>query len=196
MQRVARKTSLALALTGLLVAGIGAIPAHASTFLAMDIPQLVTNSDSVVQGRVLKLDSHWDAEGRVIVTDVLLQVEEAVAGATAGEIWVRTFGGQVGDYIVEAIGFPRFEEGERVLLFLNQRHGVDDTIRVTGFQLGHYRIVERNGEEFAVPTLEEGVSLITKSGQAAIAPQVRSLAQLKSEISLFARRAPRPRPSN
>lgn len=195
MKRLVHRTSFAVALTGLVLVGLGATAANASTFLALDVPELVQRSDWVVQGEVLELNSHWDDEGRVIVTDVLLGVKDSVIGKIEGPVWVRTFGGTVGDYTVEAIGFPRFAMGDQVLLFLNQREGLDNTIRVTGHQLGHYRIVERGGQKIAVPTLEAGVSLITESGQAAIAPREVPLSQLKGEVQLLTRRGG-VRPSN
>lgn len=186
MRRLAHRTFLAIAVAGLMAA-VGAVPAEGSTFLGMDVPQLVAKSEVVVQGRVIQLESRWDREGRVIVTDALVEVEESVFGASEGQVWVRTFGGTVGDYTVEAIGFPRFDPEERVLLFL-ERRGREDMLHVTGYQLGHYRIVERQGREFAVPTLEQGVNLITKSGQAAVAPREASLDQFKSEIRVLASR--------
>lgn len=176
----------------LLGIGLFAIPATASTFIALDLESLVTRSDAVVQGEVVQVDSFWDAEGRVIVTEARVVIEETITGESAKEITVKTFGGTVGDYTVEAVGFPRFAAGDRVVLFVNQRHGADDSIRVTGYQQGHYRIKAQQGVEMAVPTLDQGANLVVFKGQSAAAPEAQTLEQLKSEITRVAYRLSQP----
>ena len=61
-----------MSLVGLLLA---AVPAAASTFLAMTQHELVAQSDAVVQGKVLKVSSFWSPSGRVIMSEALVQVE-------------------------------------------------------------------------------------------------------------------------
>jgi hypothetical protein len=70
----------------------------------------------------------------------------------------------VNGFTVDAIGFPEFKVGERVLLFLEP-----DTeagrLRVNGYQQGLYRIVQRpDGIETAVPSLDHGAQLLSLSG--------------------------------
>src|SRR4051794_613685 len=107
-----------------------AVPAAASTFLAMTQHELIAQSDAVVQGRVLKVSSFWSPSGRVIMSEALVQVEEKVRGNAPSVVKVRTFGGTVGGYTVEAHGFPKFAVDERVVLFLQN---ADDTAEVTGY---------------------------------------------------------------
>lgn len=188
MRRLIEEAPLAVALSCLILVSLGVAPASASTFIALDMEGMVERSDAVVQGQVIEMKSFWDEEGRIIITEALVAVEEAIAGESDALVWVRTFGGQVGDFHVEAIGFPSFEVGERVVLFLNQRHGVDRSIRVTGYQQGHYRIIEKQGVEIAVPAVEKGVNLLSEKGQAAAPPQALKLDELKSEVDRLSRR--------
>lgn len=171
----------------LLLALVAAAPAVASTFLAMDRTSLVRQADAVIQGRVLKVESFWEPTGTVIVTEAMVQVEEVVVGRTPTVVRVKTIGGEVGGYVIDAHGFPTFTADERVLLFLEEDG--EDTLRVTGYQLGQYRLVAgEGGVELAVPALDEGARLLTADGKLAPAPAAQPLAELKNQIRAEARR--------
>lgn len=171
----------------LLLALVAAAPAVASTFLAMDRTSLVREADAVIQGRVLKVESFWEPTGTVIVTEAMVQVEEEVVGRTPTVVRVKTFGGEVNGFFVDAHGFPTFAADERVLLFLEEDG--EDTLRVTGYQQGQYRLVPgADGAELAVPAVDEGASLLTADGKRAPAPEAQPLAELKDQIRAEARR--------
>lgn len=175
-----------LVLLALLVA---AATASASTFLAMPPRQLVAESHAVVQGEVLKVNSFWEPEGRVIVSEAMLRVTDTVVGSAPGVVILRTHGGDVNGFRVVAEGFPSFEVGSRVLLFL--RHQDDGTSEVTGYRLGQYRIVtDRAGVERAVPTLEQGVRLLSADGRLAARPATVELETFKEQIRALDRRTP------
>lgn len=171
---------IALGLVGLAL--VAALPAAASTFLALDDQQLVEGSRAVVEGKVLSVESFWNAEGTAILTEAVVEVDDLIAGESPAVVRVRTFGGQVGNYVIEAHGFPRFEEGERLLLFLNEEKA-DRSIRVTGYQQGQFRIrTDEKGHEMAVPAVDEGFRMFYADGRKAKAPEARSLEAFKSEI--------------
>ncbi len=161
-------------------------PAMASTFLAMNPDELVAKSEAVVEGTVLKVDSFWEKSGRVIVSEAVIEVADTITGKSVERVTVRTFGGEVDGYVVEASGFPRFQTGERVVLFLH-RDSNDKSVRVTGYQLGHYRVVERGGTKPAMPTFE-GARLLSKSGGEVAAPEALPLSELKQNIEDSARK--------
>ncbi len=62
------------------IACLVALPASASTFVAMTPHELVAQADAVIQGRVADLRSFWSESGRIIVTEALIDVEEALVG--------------------------------------------------------------------------------------------------------------------
>lgn len=168
-----------LCLVGALVCALAAVPVGASTFVAMDGAELVGQSDAVVVGEVLYTYSYWNAEGTMIFTDAVVHVRESVIGNLSGLVTVRTPGGTVADYRVEAHGFPAFGKGQAQFLFLH-RNG--DQMEITGFQQGQYRIVTRSdGAEIAVPALK-GVRLLTATGQAAPMPRALPLETLKASV--------------
>lgn len=179
-------------LVGALFCALAAAPLGASTFVAMSDGALVSQSDAVVVGEVLYTYSYWNSEGTMIFTDAVVHVRESITGTASGLVSVRTPGGTVADYRVEAHGFPVFGAGERMVLFLHR--GADGLSEVTGFQQGQYRLVTRSdGTEVAVPAMK-GVRLLTASGEPAPRPRALPLETLKADVralSATVDRAPR-----
>jgi hypothetical protein len=172
---------------------LAAIPAMASTFLAISQDELIAQSDAVVQGRVLKVNSFWSPSGRVIMSEALVRVEDTVKGTAPSVVIVRTFGGTVGSYTVEAHGFPKFAANDHVLLFLQN---AGETAEVTAYRQGQYRIVrDKAGVEIAVPTVEGG-SLITRDGRPAPAAKAVRLDTFKNMIRAAAEKPVSARPAN
>lgn len=158
-----------------------AVPAGASTFLALSQEELAEQADAVVLGKVLTVDSYWNAEGTLIVTEAVVEVQEKVLGETPEHVRLLTFGGEVADYKIEAHGFPTFEKGERLLVYLEPAQ--NGFRRVLGYQQGQYRIrKDKQGTDVAVPALDLGAHVILKDGTAAPAPRTLALDQLKSQI--------------
>lgn len=179
MKRLVSMALLLLVLVG--------IQAGASTFLAMSQRDLIQASQAVVQGQVLKVNSFWEPSGRIIVTEALVKVDEAIVGKSPSVVIVRTFGGTVGGYTVEAHGFPTFQKNDRVLLFLEpEQNGLN---RVTGYQQGQFRLVRNKaGQEIAVPAMELGTRVITRDGRSIAAPRPIALDTLKGQIRAEAAR--------
>ncbi|MCP4662257.1 MAG: hypothetical protein GY856_43195, partial [bacterium] len=113
-------------------------PATASVFLKMDQSELITKAAAIVDGRVIQVESFWNDEHTAIHTHVVIAIDDLVAGDAPATVVLRTPGGQVDDYVIEAVGCPQFEEGQRALLFLTPDRG--EAYRVLGYQQGHYMI--------------------------------------------------------
>ena len=162
-----------------------ALPAAASTFLAMDQRALVRASDAVVRGQVTDVRSFWNEEATAIITEASVKVDETFAGTAPGVVVVRTFGGQVGPVYIEAHGFPTFRKGQHLVLYLA---GAGDVAEVVGYQQGQYRIVTRksDGAKVAVPTVDSGASLIHADGRAAARPRAVALDTLRAEVKAVA----------
>lgn len=173
-----KKLILSLALAALVVA---ALPATASTFVAMDRAEMARTSDAVVVGEVTAVHSSWNEDATAIITEAFVKVDETIAGQAPGVVIVRTFGGQVGAVMIEAHGFPKFAEGQRVVLFLE---GADNVARVVGYQQGQYRVIRRHsdGVEVAVPTVDHGANLLHRDGTPAAAPRALTMNALRDEV--------------
>jgi hypothetical protein len=165
----------------LIVAALLSASVAASTFLKMSQAELLAVSSAVVEGKVLTVDAFWNDDRTLIYSEALIEVSDWIVGDAPGLVRVRTPGGSLGDYRIDAIGFPSFEPKDRLLLFL-QPEG-HDIMRVTGYRQGQYRIeVDAKGAEIAVPTLEADVLLIGQDGRRATPPDPMSLAALKDAI--------------
>ena len=164
----------------LLLALVAGIPAGASTFLAMSQRDLVRDSEAVIQGEVLQVHSFWDSQSRIIITEAIIKVEDSVIGNVGSAIVVRTFGGTVEGYTVDAHGFPKFAKGERLLLYVERER--DGAHKIAGYQQGQFRIArDKNGLELAVPTFD-GATLVTRDGRQAPRPRAMALDVLKDRI--------------
>ena len=179
-----------IGLFALIVAGV--VPASASTFVAMTAEELIQEADAVVQGRVIRLESKWDAEGRIIVTEATVQVSDTIVGNAPAQIVVQTPGGKVADYRVEALGFPQLAEGEEVVLFVKTDQSIQMS-RIVGHQQGHFEVVTRlDGVTLAVPRIEDGVSFLTPSGRFIPAPPSTELNTFKGRVRAEAARIGKP----
>lgn len=168
--------------------GLVATPLAASTFVAMTEDELISQSDMVIQGEVINIQSNWSQSGRIIVSDAMIRVDEVLVGNSPRVVRVRTIGGQVNDFVVESHGFPAFEEGEKVILYLYEEPS-DRTLRVLGYQQGYFRVVTRlDGVTLAVPQVDEEARLLRPNGTAVPVPASVEIGAFKSRVRDTARR--------
>jgi hypothetical protein len=128
--------------------------AGATTLLHVEPSELARKSELVVRGTVGRIDSHWTGDHRRIVTDVEIQVIEALKGAPAKVVVVEQPGGEVGNLGQRVEGVARFASGEEVVVFLERRGG--ERYLLSGMAQGKYR-VERSSDGKAVFAVPEDV---------------------------------------
>ncbi|MDH7504375.1 MAG: hypothetical protein QHJ82_16905 [Verrucomicrobiota bacterium] len=101
-----------------------AVPlALATLMVPLSIPQLATESDLIVHGKVISITTTLDADRR-IVTRVLTEITETWKGQhPCSRLQVVLAGGTLGAKQVVVDGQPEYRPGEEVVLFLklNQR---------------------------------------------------------------------------
>lgn len=173
-----------------------AAPSWGSTFVAMTQRQLVAQADSIIVGRVMAVEPYWDHEHGIIVTEAVIEVERALVGEAPDVVRVKTWGGHIGNAVIEAAGVPRFQEGERQLLFLVTRPGEEVPV-VLGYQQGQYRIDEApDGTEVARSAVEEGTVIVGPDGRPVSLAGDLPLERLEQQIGDLARhvRPVTPRP--
>ena len=93
---------------------------QAITAIPRDFNELTTRADTVFKGVVTTKNSQWVGEGdrRHIVTFVTFRVEETYKGTPATEQTLRFLGGTVGTEAMEVPDLPKFETGQRAVLFV------------------------------------------------------------------------------
>jgi len=104
----------------------------------LDLPELVEQSDTIIQGQVQQNESRWDNQKKLIFTDVWVRVNDVLKGTPQTNVTVRHLGGTVGSINMAASGMPVFRNGEDVILFL--KRNPETTYHVVGMAQGKYEI--------------------------------------------------------
>ena len=81
---------------------------------------MVEHSDLIIEGVIDDIDSHWSRDGRRVVTDIAVEVNDTFKGrANKSQIInLRLPGGRVGKLVTWAYGLPHLKEQEEVILYL------------------------------------------------------------------------------
>jgi hypothetical protein len=154
----------------------------ATTVLRADVPALTRLSDAVVRGRVVSLQSHWTADGLRIVTDVRLEVVEALKGAPGRTITIRQPGGTVGNIGQRVSGLASFKPGEEVVVFLERQGPVHV---VAGLAQGKFHLERlKDGSVEATPDGSGEALVLDPRTHAPLTPTraPRSLSRLRAQV--------------
>jgi hypothetical protein len=175
-QAILGRYALAWVLLAAALSALGVRTAAASMVQAMDLAELVEESELVAVTRVMGQQVSYDDRGR-IVTDVQMQVEETQKGnvAPGASVVVRRLGGEIDGVAMRIEGEPAFENGELVLLFgKDPQHRA--LLRPVGMSQGAMRIFERDGERWVRSATRE-LALVRKSGAGKLDPEVPAVAE-------------------
>ncbi len=142
--------------TALLVFFLFHLTGWATTVIRMDLPALVQESDSVVQGQIERVDARWDDQTKLIFSYISVRVYEPFKGGPASTVLIRQIGGKVGPINLSVLGMPTFQIGEQVILFLKRNPEL--TYHVVGLSQGKYEIADG----FAIANAS-GISLADRS---------------------------------
>lgn len=186
----ARLTPLRLFSAVLVTVWATALPAAATSYVAIADEDLFDRSPVVVEGRVVSVESA-PVDGLPAI-DYRVAVERTLKGGpgTGSSLVVRVPGGVRPDGVGLRIwGAPRLAEGEAALLFLVPRR--DGTFALFQFMLGAFRVGTLGAREVAWRDLGEAREL-APAGKAAPADGVRDLAAFRKWLADRARGRRRP----
>lgn len=160
------RRALALVALALLAA---AAPASATSYVRMSDEALADSASIVAEVRVVAVESS-PARGTPS-TDYLVQIERMLKGDTGGStVVVRVDGGVRPDGIgLRIFGAPRFKEGSRAVLFLEERK--DGTYGIYNMMLGAFHELTAGGRRVAMRNLGEATEVIKRQdGSIELAP--------------------------
>jgi len=141
-----------------LLAAMLAAPAFATTVKKMELAELVSSADAIVQGRVESVETRW--ENNLAYTYTSIIVDDPMKGDRRQNVLIRQVGGRIGALNVTVSGMPQFKNSDQVIVFLKNRQ--DGTFEVLGLNQGKYEIVDN----FAVAKVS-GLTLVNpNTGQA------------------------------
>jgi hypothetical protein len=161
--------------------------ANATTVVAPTFEQLVGQAELVFQGTVTDVKSVWEGQGAQshIETYVTFQVGENVKGDAGSSYTIRMLGGKVGEDALVVDGAPKFEVGDREILFVE--HNYDQFVPLVGISHGRFHVQQdqASGRDIVVNDEGEPVKEVAKLGreeQSATAAEALSPEQLKSAV--------------
>ncbi|MEQ1504913.1 MAG: hypothetical protein ABMB14_21960 [Myxococcota bacterium] len=144
---------------GLMALGL-APAAEASTFRRITFPELMATTSAVVQVKVLDTESYWYGDEHGYITTVAhLEVVRSLDGSfdVGEELYVREAGGELDGYVMQAIGFPQFDVGDELVLFLGTWLDDSGDWRVNEYGQGIYEVFTgADGIERVVPANVQG----------------------------------------
>src|SRR5204862_658473 len=139
------------------------------------------------QGTVTNVRSVWEGEGaqRHIDTYVTFQVQDNVKGSAGTSYTIRMLGGTVGDETMEVTDTPKFNVGDRNILFVE--HNYDQFVPLVGIGHGRFHIQrdEETGRDIVINGGGEPVKDLAKLGreeESVAAAEAISPEQLKSAV--------------
>jgi len=140
---------------------------HATTVIPPTFDQLVEQADVIFQGTVTNVRSVWEGEGaqRHIDTYVTFQVQESVKGNAGASYTIRMLGGTVGDETMEVTDTPKFNVGDRDILFVE--HNNEQFVPLVGIKHGRFHLQrdEQTGRDVVLNGEGEPVRDLAKLGR-------------------------------
>ncbi len=156
---------------------------RATVLVPADLAELAHDAQAIARGRVVAVDPQWTAGRRGIETTVTLDTERYLKGGLGETVRFRVPGGTIGRFNNVIVGAPRFEVGQRVIVFLGAR---GPTVPfVLGLSQGVFRLVAQENGATAVlpPPILPGVSGPVVRGSAARSPS--TLAAFEAEVRIM-----------
>src|SRR5262245_46825420 len=111
------KTRILLTLTFLL--SLSTL-AQATAVERLDLDGLVKKSDRIVIGKVRSSRTYWSSNGKLILTNYTIDVEETIKGQAARTLELTTIGGTIGDLTLQVTGMPVFARDENAVVFVEK----------------------------------------------------------------------------
>ena len=138
------------------------VPAIATTVVPLTFEQLVSESASIVYGRVTDVRSQWTDDRRFIESVVSIEILKGMKGGAGGTVAFTVPGGQVGRYLNVIPGAPVFSNGDLAVFFLTAQ-GPRLPV-TTGLTQGVYRVQRdsRSGEMLVVPPVVDAPGRIVR----------------------------------
>jgi hypothetical protein len=156
--------------------------AKATVVLQLELEDLAQLAPVVVLGEVNQVASERSPDGKTLHTRVLVTPSEIWKGKEIqGTISVKFIGGRDDSVVAHLPGAPRFNVGERVLLFLEPREDKDGYLPL-GFYQGKFSVFTdpRTRQELLLRDAPEaGVSVVTGPAGKSV-DRVRTLAEARA----------------
>jgi len=125
-------------------------PVGATVLVPASLAELSRDARIIARGHVVSVDGRWTDDRRTVETIVTLETEAYLKGQFGQTLQFRVPGGTLGRFRNIVMGAPRFEVGQRVVVFL----GVNgpQVPYILGLNQGVYRVeVDAAGQALVSP---------------------------------------------
>lgn len=154
-----RRITTLLALLGAIV--LCADGARATLIVPMSDDELAISVRAIVDATVVDTETAWDADRGAVMTYVTLDVSRTLKGdVPPGLVVLRQFGGTTPEHATIVYGAPEFEDGARVLVFLNADE--DGAMHVAHVNFGLFEIESDGAATTHRPYFGARISPVTK----------------------------------
>ena len=119
--------------------GIMATGARGSSVQRMSDDTLVRKATVIIEGRILRATSAWNADHTQIHTKVVVSIQGIIKGNIQNRrtLELNVLGGRVGDTVMEVVGGNHYRPGEELFLFIE---APDSLLPVVGLFQGKLAI--------------------------------------------------------
>jgi hypothetical protein len=132
-------------------------PATATSVVRLDLNQLTDKAEVILHGRCIRKQARKDRGGD-IVTDLTLEVFDALKGELGRTFEFTVYGGVLPERGSAIAGAPTFKTGEELLVFLGPVNARGQRM-VIGLAQGKYTIRRERGRTLAFRNLQ-GLRLV------------------------------------
>ena len=125
-------------------------PLRATVLVPASLSELAHDARIIARGHVVAVDGRWTDDRRTVETIVTLETEAYLKGQFGQTLQFRVPGGTLGRFRNIVMGAPRFEIGQRVVVFL----GVNgpQVPYIIGLNQGVYRVdIDAAGQALVSP---------------------------------------------
>ncbi len=180
------KKTYFLALLGGFILNIGFT--QATTVIPPTFDQLVGQAEFIFQGSVTDTRSMWVGEGaqRHIISYITFKVEDTMKGKPGASFVMRMLGGTVDGETMEVTDSPKFQIGDRDILFV-ENNG-QQFVPLVGINHGrfHVKTDRQTGREIVTNGEDEPVGDVNRLGRREEAAAAATASEALSPVSFKA----------
>ena len=132
----------------------------ATTLVPADFGQMARESELIVRGTVVNVQSQMAGSRQTIESVITLSVAETMKGTAGVQTVFRVPGGRLGRYRRVMVGAPEFTVGDEVILFLKGR--APAIAMPYGLSQGVYRIARRAGGTVVTPAVTAAAGRVVR----------------------------------
>jgi len=83
-------------------------PLYATSVQRLGFEELVAKAQTIVEGSIVSAQTYRSADGKLILTNYTINVQESLKGSVGKTVTLTTVGGRIGNTVLHVSGMPAF----------------------------------------------------------------------------------------